>query len=306
MSKDIEMFKDLDKKTYRLVGKYKDAYQYLMKTLLKKIDANLSERHVRSIMAEIQSILKELDDEAYKYCTETLPEYYLLGNNSVDQQVALMSLTSAESGAVLHRKAIEQASNNTYNDLAARTSKMGVQAKKAIRETASELINKQVITGESRKKVVKELKKGLEEKGISSFVDAGGRNWNIARYSDMLLRTKSRILHNDGTQDRLSDYREKYPDNNNFDFIQISSHNAKDWCRYYESTVWSISGQSNIYPSVDRLPNGYSTLHPSCRHIFNPYIPNLRGRGKIISSRFLDRSISSLNKEYYKLVKKAS
>lgn len=298
------MFEQLDKETYKLIDKYKDAYDFLMKLLVKNIEKNLSENHVRSVMAEIESILKELDVEAYKYCTETLPQYYLLGVNSVDVQVALLNLSPVGNALVLHKFAIERAANDTFKDLAGRTRYLNNEMKNTIRNVSSELITRQLITGESRKRVVKDLREELINQGVHSFVDNANRKWDIGRYSDMLLRTKSRILANEGTMDRLLSYQEQYPSNSNFDYVQISNHRAKDWCSVFEDCVFSISGNSDQYPSVERLPNGYSTLHPNCKHIFQPYIPSLRDDGKIASEKYLDRSVNSLNKEFYRLSKK--
>jgi predicted RNA-binding protein YlxR (DUF448 family) len=298
------MIEDLDKQTYKLIDKYIDAYEYLMKKLIRSIENNLSETHTRAVMAEIESVLKELDEDAYKYCTETLPQYFLLGVESVDVQVSLLNLALAGTPLVVHKFAIDKAVNDTYNDLAGRTKYIGEEMKKTIRKVSSEIITRQLITGESKKTVKKTLREELEAQGVHSFVDNANRKWHIGRYSNMLLRTKSRILTNEGTMERLKVYQEKYPSNDNFDFVQISNHHAKDWCSMFEGRVFSISGNSDIYPSVDRLPNGYSTLHPNCKHIFQPYIPELRGQGKIVSEKYLDRDVAGLNKEFYHLSKK--
>jgi hypothetical protein len=305
MANEQKKLKDLDEKTNKLIGHYVKTYEYLLKLLVSKIEKGLSHRHIDSIIREIQSILKGLDDKAYKYCTETLVEYYIRGMDSVDEQIILMELALTESGMVLHKKAIEKAISDTYADLAARTRFMEEEAKKIIREIASELINRQMITGESRKQVVKELQQKLEANGIACFIDRAGRKWSISRYADMLLRTKSRILHTEGTYDRLKDYQKKYPDNaDQFDLIQVSRHGSTDWCGKFEGCVFSISGTSNIYPPVSSLPNGYSVLHPNCTHVFVPYIPALRGKGQICDPQYLNRTVSELNKQFYHSTKK--
>lgn len=278
-----------------------------MKILVNKVDSGLSERHTRSILKSIEDILYDLDKEAYRYCTEILPQYYEVGLFRVDEDVKLLGLATISggaTGAVLHQNAIERAVKNTYQDLAARTKYMSEELKKIIRDTSSEIIKRQMITGESRKSVQKELANELDKQGVNSFIDNSNRKWNIARYSELLIRTKPRILTNEGTMDRLSLYKEKYPkEEENFDLVQISRHESKDWCKFFESTVWSISGKSEKYPSVNRLPNGYATLHPNCKHSFLSYMPSLRGEGKVIDESFLDQSVRSLNKKYYYLIK---
>lgn len=297
---------ELDKSAKKLVNRYKETYAYLLSILQSQIERGLSERHARSMLREIQSTLKELDEEAYKWSYDVLPEYYYLSIQGVDKDVARLNNINVIAGAeaVIHKQALKKAVNDLYMDLAKNTKYMEDEAKRIIRRNSEELLTRMIITGESQRKIKKELRDNLIEEGITSFVDAGRKRWDIVHYADMAIRTKSRILHNDGTMNRLQEYQENYPSYSDyFDLVQISSHGASDWCRYYEDTVWSISGRSTEYPSVNQLPNGYSTLHPNCKHVFLPYMPALRSDGKLVKSQWLDKSVNELNRLDYHLRK---
>ncbi|MEB1806605.1 MAG: phage minor capsid protein [Bacillaceae bacterium] len=299
----------LDKESQKLVKDYKDTYIYVLNLLQSQIDKGLSENQARSILREIQLELQRLDEEAYKWSYEVLPEYYYLALSDIDKDAALLRNVNVIQGnpIVMHRQAIMKASRDTYNDLAKNTTYMSQEAKKIIRGTGSELITRQIISGDSYKKTKKDLKDELVKNGVSSFIDAGKKEWKIGTYSSMMVRTKSRILHSEGTFNRLNEYQERYPTNENFDLVQISNHNAEDWCRYFESTIWSLSGRSDKYPHVEQLPNGYSTLHPNCLHVFLPYMVELRklrgNEGRIVSKQYLNRTIKDLNREDYHLRK---
>lgn len=301
----------LDKESQKLIKDYKLTYVYALNLLKRQIDHELSENHARSILREIQLELKRLDEEAYKWSYEVLPEYYYLSLSDVDKEAALLRNVNVISGnqMVLHRHAIEKASHDTFRDLAKNTIYMNEQAKKIIRENGAEIITRQVISGESQKRTKKDLKNELIRNGVISFVDAGKKEWKIGNYASMLVRTKSRILHSEGTFNRLKEYQELYPTNENFDLVQISTHNAEDWCRFYEGTIWSLTGKSSKYPHVNQLPNGYSTLHPNCKHVFLPYMIELRklrgDEGRIISIQYLNRTVKDLNREDYHLRKAA-
>jgi hypothetical protein len=300
----------LDKSIDKLVKDYQKVYQWVLKRLEYQIENGLSESHSLLVLKEIQSELKRLDEKAYKWCFEVLPEYYYTSLDTIDEQVSLLAVAevsgisiSVISGAnlVLHKKAIEAASRDLYKDLAKNTNFMSEMAKKIIRDNTSELLTRMTITGESQIRIKKELRENLIREGIGSFVDAGGKTWKIHEYVDMAVRTKSRILHHDGTFNRLSEYGDKYPKaKSNFDLIQISKHNSKCWCGRFEGTIWSISGEHPDYPSIEQLPNRpYKTLHPRCKHVFLPYIEALRGKGEVISNDLLNRDIKSLMKEHY-------
>ncbi|MFB4472149.1 phage minor capsid protein [Oceanobacillus caeni] len=293
---------DLDKTANRLIQDYQQTYLYILSRLEYQIENGLSEQHSRAILREIQLELMRLDEQAYKWSNEVLPEYYYLTFGEIDRDVAKLRGLNVIQGqqAVIHKKAIEVASKSLYTDLARNTQYMSQQAKQIIRVNGKELISRQVISGESQRKTKRDLIKALKTDGVTSFIDAGKKNWTIENYSSMAIRTKSRLIHNEGLENRLSEYREIYPNSENFDLIQISSHGSNCWCGLYEGTVWSISGNHPDYPSVDQLPNyPYKSFHPNCKHVWKPYIIELRGQGKTVSNDYLNRTIKDLNKEHY-------
>ena len=58
------------------------------------------------------------------------------------------------------------------------------------------------------------------------------------------------------------------------------------------------------YPPVSALPNQpYKNFHPNCKHVWLPYMPSLRGKGQVIGSQYLNRTIKDLTKEHYHLSK---
>lgn len=298
------MLKSLDNQTQKLIDHYKKTYLYVLARLKRQIEKGLSERQQREVLLKIRQELQRLDDAAYQWSRDVLPEYYYITARRVDAEISQLALIVDDvqpiKGFLLHRKAVEAAVKDTFSDLAKRTRFMNNEAKRIIRDNTKEIITRQLITGESRKKTIPELTRKLEKDGIPSFVDAAGRNWNIDRYSETLIKTKTRILSNEGTVNRLKEYREKYPNNRNFDLVAVSQHGAKDWCRHFEGKVFSISGNHPGYPPVSSLPNQpYSIFHPNCRHVLLPYIEILRGQGQTVDSQFLNRNITDLNKMDY-------
>ncbi len=293
---------DLDKSADKLIQDYQKTYTYLLKRLEYQINNGLSESNSRNILREIQLELKRLDERAYKWSYEVLPEYYLGALSSIDTSAAILSGVNVIRGskAVIHKRAIEVASNSMYMDLAKNTQNMSEQAKQIIRENGKAIIDRQVISGESQRTTKRDLKQALRKDGVTSFTDAAGKQWKIDNYSSMAVRTKSRIIHNQGTMNRLSEYRENYSTNENFDLIRISSHGSMCWCAEYEGTIWSISGNHPKYPPMEQLPNRpYPTLHPNCKHVFLPHMPELSNKGKKIASSKLNKSVKDLNKELY-------
>ncbi|WP_373892779.1 phage minor capsid protein [Virgibacillus sp. CBA3643] len=295
---------ELDKSADNLVRQYRSTYTYLLKRLEYQINNGLSESQSRSILREIQLELSKLDEQAYKWSYEVLPEYYHSAIDTIDTNTAMLSGANVIGGSLVvsHRKAIEVAANSLYTDLAKNTQYMSQQAKGIIRENGKAIIDRQVVTGESQRKTKRDLKDALVTDGVTSFVDAGNKEWKIGQYSSMAVRTKSRLIHNQGTMNRLQEYREDNPSNPNFDLVQVSSHGSKCWCGEYEGMVFSISGNHPDYPNVSSLPNfneGHLSFHPNCKHVLMPYMEELRGKGKTVSSKYLNTSIKDMNKMHY-------
>lgn len=128
-------------------------------------------------------------------------------------------------------------------------------------------------------KVAKEVKdKGLTAKqGRERFIqkatktgvvfrDKRGRRFSLDSYADMIARTaRTQATNNGVVQQSITAKR---------DLVQLSSHaGACPICIPFEGRVYSISGRTKGYPKLsEAFSNGYSTIHPNCRHILEPYI----------------------------------
>lgn len=303
MSKKYESIEELDEETDDLIEKYKVAYASVLALLIKQIDKGYNYQQSATIIKEIDSILSNMDKKARSYLLNVFNQYYLLPLRKIDSTAIEISGVKKIQGAkhAIHREALKRATNDLYSDIAKNTEYMKREAKKIISSNAQELLTGMIESGESQKVIKKELKEKLLSSGISSFKDAGRKSWTIDRYADMLIRTKSRIIHNEGTMNRLKEYQERYSQDGeyveDFDLIQISNHNAEDWCNLFEDKIFSISGRSETYPSIETLPNRpYEVLHPNCKHHYLAYIPSLNGKGKTISNKHQSLSIAELNK----------
>lgn len=302
-----ESLEELDEQTDKLINKYILVYAYILRRLQQQINQGLNTQQAQQLLQRINNRLSKLDKDTLRYVKNVFPQYYLLGLNNLDKQLLQVDGVKIIEGAehAIHKQALHKAQNDLYRDLAKRTTYMSNEAKKIIRNNSQQLLTAMIESGESYKSVKKELRKKLTEQGISSFTDVGRKQWTIDRYSDMLIRTKSRILHNEGTINRLKEYQEDSTAyNENFDLIQISEHGADDWCSFYEGKVYSLSGRHEYYPSIETLPNRpYEILHPNCRHVWLPYVPSLRGQGKRVESKYQNMTLSELNKLEYQMNK---
>ncbi|MDR3331546.1 MAG: phage minor capsid protein, partial [Synergistaceae bacterium] len=98
----------------------------------------------------------------------------------------------------------------------------------------------------------------MEQKGITGFVDKAGREWNIARYTEMLART---TVMNAKNESKLNELRLR-----GHDLVRVSSHGTIcEKCKPWEGAVLSMSGESKKYPSVAEAREA-GLFHPNCQH----------------------------------------
>jgi hypothetical protein len=113
----------------------------------------------------------------------------------------------------------------------------------------------------SEEETARAIEKYLKDRGIKSFKDKAGREWNFKNYVNMVAATVAREAHTYGTLNRMVE--------NGYDLVHIPRHpHPEDVCSQYEDQVYSISGTSTRYPPLEAKP----PFHPNCKHYVRPYI----------------------------------
>jgi len=126
-------------------------------------------------------------------------------------------------------------------------------------------------------------------------VDSLGREWPLNRYAEVVARTTTREAMTQGTINRLGEH--------GIQLGQVSTHNAEDFCRYYENAVVSLNGSHPVYPPISAI-NGGPPFHPNCVHVLTPFVERLatheeKKRG-IISRDLLNKSPAELQRRFRK------
>lgn len=124
------------------------------------------------------------------------------------------------------------------------------------------------ITGtETRIGVAQQALNRWADKGITGFIDKAGRNWDLASYAEMAVRTGSAHATVSGRFDKLQAEGE--------DLVIVSvSPEACPICEPWEGKILSISGDSDKYPSVAEA-EADGLFHPNCTHDTPPYVEGL-------------------------------
>lgn len=120
---------------------------------------------------------------------------------------------------------------------------------------------------DTRRQVSQKMLNEFAAKGITSFVDKAGRNWNLSSYAEMCARTVSQNAARQGHFDRQLEVGE--------DLVKVSTIGTTcPICQRWQGVVLSISGNHPVYHSVEEA-KASGLFHPNCKHTFNMYIPDL-------------------------------
>jgi hypothetical protein len=117
----------------------------------------------------------------------------------------------------------------------------------------------------------KDLKEAMKEKGFSEtlveenwkgIIDSAGRRWDLTTYTRMVAKTKLQQVQIEGAKMTARE--------NDSDLAIISSHGAKDACRFFEGMIISLEGRTRGYKTLEELRNSNLIFHPNCQHSVHP------------------------------------
>lgn len=102
-------------------------------------------------------------------------------------------------------------------------------------------------------------------RGVVGFQDAAGRNWGLAEYSEMAMRTAVQRMSMISTMIGMLE--------NGRDLCFVNAHDgACPVCKLWEGRLMSLTGATPGYPKLsDAMLAGL--FHPNCAHILQVYDP---------------------------------
>lgn len=155
---------------------------------------------------------------------------------------------------------------NLYSDALAATRKKASALMDSITQERiqAELLklSNQAITPKELASNVREL---VENSGVGSLTDRGGKTWQLDTYANMVARTEYAHIVNEAT--KVQSLKEGY------DLVVFTRHGATDSCALLEGVVVSLTGLTPGYQKLDSAIMGTHMLAPNCRHTYTPVSP---------------------------------
>lgn len=248
-------------------------------------------RRVRAdVEAEVRRLRRTSDDVA-----RAIQDRYEAGSKAAITDLAKITPSEqiATTFTVTNRRAVEAIVSQATRALESTHFRILRAVDDAYRRVIAEA-SSQVVTGTlTRREAAQVALNRFADAGISGFVDSTGRNWDLASYSEMAVRSASGQAAVQGHLDRLQQ--------NGHDLVIVSNSPEEcPLCRPWEGRVLSVSGSDPERASVAEA-RAAGLFHANCSHSLGAYIegltrpmtdtPNPQGYEERQQQRYIERQI---------------
>ncbi|GIW91721.1 MAG: hypothetical protein KatS3mg109_2153 [Pirellulaceae bacterium] len=249
-----------------LIAVYSDAETKLLKLLADQtVDADERDWARRKLAAidlvldKAREIVERAGNKGDEYLLRLLAQEVQRGFASTDQLPDLLAGVNVTPTGLLTRAVFGELRDARLQIL---------RSVEDIFRAIIEEVSFGVVTGvETRKEIAASALAKFAQDGITAFVDAAGRRWDIASYVEMATRTAAQQAFREGRIRAIVDSGD--------DLAVIRSAPSRcPNCSAWRNKVLSISGTDPKYPPLQRALDG-GVFHPNCRCTINKYIPGL-------------------------------
>lgn len=264
-----------------LVGFYVTASNQLGTLMSQLLDLPPQQRF--AVMQRVQNVLRQLQDRTERWAAFNLPRIY----KEADDQ-AIDILRRAGLGEFLasevDAQAIEGLGQGLLGPLEKARQSVEFQATKIFRSTslAREFpslalqAERRVAVGLTQREtfiaIEREIASTLRQtfsNNVVSILGSDGRRhrFGLDFYAAMVAQNARSQARSAATVVRARQA--------GHDLVRVTANKSLtgDWCDAYRGRVYSLSGESNIYPWIGLIPNGGPPFHPWCRHGMTIFIP---------------------------------
>ena len=223
---------------------------------------------ITKLRQELEAITGDISKVGRKGVSDAIVEAYLTGQKSASTDMGIPKnfMQGIFIPTSMQRLILES------NNMVAQTSiKILRDTLDAYRDIQAE-VAAQVLSGvETRKQAAQRMLNKLADRGITSFVDKAGRNWEMASYAEMATRTVTAHAALQGHLDRQAEIGN--------DLVVVSAFGATcPICAPWGGEVLSISGKDGTYTSFETA-RAAGLFHPNCKHTVTAYFPFIDDEG---------------------------
>lgn len=281
---------------------YSDAEDKMLKAVAKRVAKGIQEEgwnekklaQTQALKKEIEKVLADTSKLSNAKISKGVIDAYKQGIASAGGPAGVHNTILDELDLPMNLKMLILATNGLLDNASLQV------LRKA--DDAFQQIQAQATTGllagtDTRRQASQKMLNQFAAKGITSFVDKAGRNWDLSSYAEMAARTVGSHAALQGHIDRQVEVGE--------DLVKVSKIGTTcPICQRWQGVVLSISGNHPKYHSLESA-KAAGLFHPNCKHTLMMYIPELDDgtsrEGKVEPDKYDETTQSS--KQYFEIQK---
>ena len=256
---------------------YTHAEEAMLKKVAKRVAKGITEEGWNEFKAadtselrkEISALLHSPSKTAKTKMGKSILKAYKEGVNGVEKEAGKPLTAMSDLNVPLSIQNLLLANYQLIDDS---NIKILRKVEDAYRDMAVEASSVLLAGVETRMQASQRMMDKLAAKGITTFTDKAGRQWDMASYTEMAIRTATSHAALQGridTQESLGN-----------DLMQVSRIGATcPICAKWQGVVLSISGKTPGYLTVDQA-RAAGLFHPNCKHTLVMWDEELDGEGQ--------------------------
>lgn len=258
MAKRTNPIDRVDSRIRALVAEYVKAEAELTRLVLEALTSGKLEqkRYRNERRALMNRMLKSLQKAAVPQARALVRAAYQNGEREAMSALKVKPVPSVK------RQAIETVTANFEGRLVDGVATVGRRTDDVFRKEALRVLTANMAGGGDPhvNQLSRQLVERLTKQGITSFQDRAGRNWGLEAYAKMAINTAAGEATNVGVATTMQA--------RGFDLVDVNKvEGACDICKPWEGNTYSLSGRSDVFPHMTKLP----PFHPGpCRHFISP------------------------------------
>jgi hypothetical protein len=229
---------------------------------------------------EVRAVVRALRSTMSTEVASVLQEVYGASGKEAAQMLAAAGVTRAIASEAAAGVASRRALAALASDLTARLAATETRILRATDDVYRQVIARATTEGllgrMTRRQAAQAALDMFAGRGITGFIDAAGKSWNLASYAEMACRT---AVISAGRAGKLDAMRARGHD---LAIISGNSAGCED-CAAWEGEVVSIDGATAGYPTLDEATTGH-LFGPNCGHQADPYVPGLTAEQTVVRS----------------------
>lgn len=247
----------IDDENGRVIAEIYSQLNTAIVRIIKKNGSNTS-----AIRKETTDLFNDVLAKSIQYSGAATPAHYIEGIKDVEAVLNKLNVKFVAADPALHQSIVSGIANEMSLDFARNLQAVQNGIAKALSEAdrikIRAAIGKQEVTVRD---IEKEVRQVLEERGVQSLIDRGGKTWSVDTYAQMLVRTKRAEAYNSGIVNRSLEA--------NVVVFQVSYSGTKHKeCATWEKKFVSVNGEFGL-PTINTARSG-GLFHPNCFHILLP------------------------------------